>query len=126
MVNELDVFDVLKHFVSVNDANYQNTVDLCRKCFESLKQELKPTADYADQRVINAAAATAFYMLCLKEKAAAQEEITDFKAGDITIKQESGDIDGKIKSAKELCDETRKKLIPLFEDNGFFAGKVDI
>lgn len=126
MVNELDVFDALKHLTSVSDSEYRDTVELCRKCLESLKKELKDETDFADPRVIDSAAANAFYLLCIKEKAALKDEIASFKAGDISITQESGNADEKIKSAKELCEQARKRLIPLMEDKGFFAGKVDI
>ena len=126
MVNELDVFDALKHLTDVSDNNYQQTLDLCRQCFESLKKELKNDAEPSDPRVINAAAANAFYMLCLKEKNASGDGVTSFKAGDVSITQESADIDGKIKVAEAFCERTGRRLIPLLEDSGFFAGKIDI
>ncbi len=126
MVNELDVFDALKHLTDVSNDDYQQTVDLCRQCFDSLKKELKRGADFADPRVISAAAARAFYMLCIKEKSADYDSITSFKAGDVSVSHDIGASDEKIKSAKVLCEEAAVKLIPLMDDNGFFVGKVDI
>ena len=126
MVNELDVFDALKHLTDVSNADYQQTVDLCRQCFDSLKKELRSDADFSDPRVINAAAARAFYMLCIKEKSAVYDSVTSFKAGDVSISQDTGAVDGKLKSAKALCEETTGKIASLIEDSGFFVGKVDI
>ena len=126
MVNELDVFDALSRITAVSDSDYQNTLDICKQCFDSLKKELKITADTEDPRVISTAAAKAFYMLCLKEKAAEKSGVTAFKAGDISISQGGGEIDGKIKTAEKLYEDERRKLLPLLEDRGFYAGKVDI
>lgn len=126
MVNELDVLEALKQIANVGESDYQQTVDLCRQCFESLKKELKAEVNTEDPRVINAAAADAFYLMCIKEKNAHQGGVTSFKAGDMSITQSDDDIDGRLKSAEKLCTETRKKLIPLFEDKGFFAGAVDV
>lgn len=126
MVNELDVLDALKNITVISANDYQNTSDLCRSCFESLKKELKDGADTEDPRVINAAAADAFYLICLKEKAAQQGGVTSFKAGDMSITQNEDELDGRLESAEKLRADARRKLIPLFEDNGFFVGKVDI
>ena len=126
MVNELDVIDALSNITTVPDYDYQKTLDICRQCFDSLKKELKSSTDTSDPRIITTAAAKAFYMLCLKEKAAEQSGVTGFRAGDISISQSSGEIDGKLRTAEKLYEDERRKLLPLLEDRGFFAGKVDI
>lgn len=126
MVNELDVFDALSHITSVSDSDYQTALDICGQCFDSIKKELKNNADTSDPRVISTAAAKAFYLLCLKEKAAEKSGVTAFKAGDISISQSGGETDGKIMTAEKLYEDERRKLLPLLEDRGFFAGKVDI
>lgn len=126
MVNELDVFDALSRITTVRDSDYPNALDICGQCFDSIKKELKNSTDTSDPRIITTAAAKAFYMLCLKEKAAEQGGVTAFKAGDISISQSGGEIDGKLKAAEKLYEDERRKLLPLLEDRGFFAGKVDI
>lgn len=126
MVNELDVFEVLKQMTSISESGIQPAIDLCAQCFDSLKKELRDNADTEDQRIINAAAAKAFYLICLKEKSAEQDGVTSFKAGDISITQQGSDINGKLKAAESLYREERERIIPLLIDNGFFAGKVDI
>lgn len=127
MVNELDVYDVLTHFITLNDTNTQEVVELCGQCFQSILKELKPDTDTEDPRILNAAAAKAFYLLCVKEKSnQTTGGITSFKAGDLSISQKENEIDGKLETAKKLYESELKKLTPLYEDTGFFAGKVDI
>ncbi len=126
MVNELDVLDALKRLTVVSETENQAVTDLCRQCFDSLLKEIREDADINDQRIISAAAADAFYKLCIKEKAAAQAGITSFKAGDLSVTQDNGEADGKIEAAQSLYERERKKLVPLLKDTGFFAGKVDI
>lgn len=126
MVNELDVLDVLKQLTDVSETESRTVTDLCRQCFESLVSELREDADTEDRRIISAAAAEAFYKLCIKEKAAAQAGISSFKAGDLSVTQDTGETDGKLRAAQALYETERKKLAPLLKDTGFFVGKVDI
>ncbi|MCQ2471336.1 MAG: hypothetical protein MJ147_04790 [Clostridia bacterium] len=125
MVNELDVYEVLKHLTAVDST--QEIIDLCAQCFESIVKELKSGTDTDDPRILNAAAAKAFYLLCVKEKSAQTGgEITSFKAGDLSVSQKSSEAGSKLEAARKLYESELKKLTPLYEDTGFFAGKVDI
>ncbi len=126
MVNEIDVFNTLIHIKDISQDDYEKAVDLCRQCFDSVKSELKSGVDISDPRIINAAAAQAFYFLCLKEKNDIQQGETSFKAGDISITQKESETNAKLEEAKSLYENAVKKLSPLKEDNGFFFGKVDI
>ena len=126
MVNELDVFEILRNLTDISSSETQQALDLCCQCFDSLEKELKCEADTDDPRFLNAVAAKAFYLICVKEKSAQQSGVKSFKAGDLSISQSCGEIDGKLKTAEALYEKEMKKLLPLLEDTGFYAGKVDI
>lgn len=100
---------------------------LCRECFREIAAELKADADSEDARVTAAAAGLAYYKLMLKRNSeSAAEEITNFKAGDVSISQNRSDISRQLGNAENYFKQCFAKIVPLCTDNGFAVTNVRI
>ena len=126
MVSEFEVINELESMTEIPDADKELCLDMCRVSLERVRQKLKSTADYSDPRVLYAAAALAMYFYTLRVNLNGSGDYSYFKAGDITVSQNSSQRNSKITQAKELYLAAERELAPLMEDRGFYVGKVDI
>lgn len=125
MVNEIEVLDVLQQLTEIEPSEIQAATDLCKIYLETTRLRLKDGSSNSDPRVIAAAAAEALYALCVR-RYVDSSQVSSFKAGDLSITQNSTDNNKKLTLAQQLRDKAETELIPLLKDNGFFAGKIDI
>lgn len=122
-----EVKDSLKRLVELTDEEENGAMQLCRECFNEITSQLKADADTEDARVTAAAAGLAYYKTILKRHTQpVSEEITSFKAGDVSISQGKSDTSSHLKTADEYFRQCFAKLIPLCEDNGFAVKNVKI
>lgn len=126
MVSEFEVLNELETLTEIQSADRDFCLDLCRSCLERIRRRIKSTADYSDPRVVWASAALAMYLYTVRTTISGAGGYSSFKAGDITIAQSSSQKNSKIIHAKELFSAAERELAPLCEDNGFYAGKIDI
>lgn len=126
MVSEFEVINELGTLTEIPDSDKDFCLDLCRSCLDRIRRKLKSTADYSDPRVLYAAAALALYIYTLRTNINGTGDYSYFKAGDISISQNSSQRNSKITQAKELYRAAEDELAPLTEDRGFYAGKIDI
>lgn len=106
----------------------EETVSLvCQKALDEINAKLKPDADLTDPRITSAAAAQAFYNLSVKQcNSQSEENLSGFKAGDLSISYDTVNYTQQLEIAKELRDNAMKELTPLVRDCGFFFGSVMI
>jgi hypothetical protein len=124
-----EVKDYLGQLVDFNENESDIVLDLCRTSLKEIEALLKPDADRGDMRIVAAAAGTAYYKLMLKRSAASSaEEVTGFKAGDVSITQKSTNDDAQkqLEKAEKFCSAMMSKLVPLCEDNSFAFKQVEV
>lgn len=122
-----EVKDYLGELTDISAYKEEEILPLCRSCFKEIESKLKPDADRSDYRVIAASAGLAFYKLALKKASLDSESnITDFKAGDVSIKQESKSDDELLKKAESFYEKKTTELIPLCKDNSFAFNQIKV
>ena len=126
MFNVREVFDILKQYTDISEDEKETAMGLCSNALEDIRSHLKPEADPEDRRIITAAGAQAFYMLCIKKSAPPDDGMTSFKAGDLSLTYSRQNYQQQAQLAKELAQQAMRQLAGLIEDGGFYFGKVDI
>ena len=83
---------------------------------------IKPDAEHSDIRLINLAAATVNYRLCVRN-IHSDEGITSFKAGDVTVSISPSAL---VEQAEKEKAAATMAALPLLKDDGFFFGQVSV
>ena len=83
---------------------------------------IKPDAEHSDIRLINLAAATVNYRLCVRN-IHSDEGITSFKAGDVTVSISPSAL---VEQAEKEKTAATLAALPLLKDDGFFFGQVSV
>ncbi len=109
------------------DENDETVVSICTKALDEINSRLKPDADLTDPRITAAAAGQAFYNLTVKRLGTqSTENLSGFKAGDLSISYDTVNHTQALETAKEIRDTAFRELTPLLSDNGFFFGSVRV
>lgn len=96
-----------------------NYLTLCSACAKNIEKGLRPDADKNDDRLIFAAAASAYYQLCLM-KGADINGYDSVSVGDVT---QSRSYESICKNAKTLYDQALAGISDLtVNENFFFRG----
>lgn len=119
MITAWNVLSMLKQLCNTEGEKEDELLSLCETALASVTGRLSEHADRSDMRIASAASALAFYNLTLKNT----DSVGSFQAGDISI---SNSFSDKLKLAQKLKDDAFKDAYPLFKDEGFFAGSVEI
>ena len=91
-------------------------LSLCAACAKSIEKGLRPDADRDDDRLIFAAAASAYYQLCLM-RSADLNACDSISVGDVT---QSRSYESICKNAKTLCDEAFARISDMTESSNFY------
>ena len=122
-----EVKDSLSQLTVWDESQDEEIFNLCRSSLKEIESMLKADADRSDARIISAAAANAYYKLSLKRSFnSADEIITNFKAGDISVTQNSADKTAQLEKAESFYKDMLQSIIPLCEDNGFAFENIKI
>lgn len=121
-----EVKEYLGHLTEIEESEQENTLELCKASLREIEAMLKVDADRNDARIASAAASLAFYKMSLKRSFSSSEEITSFKAGDVSITQDTGGSSKQLERAEKLYSEALKSIIPLCTDNGFAFENIKI
>ena len=121
-----DVKEYLGHLIKTDESEQAQTLELCKASLREIEAMLKPDADRNDVRIACAAAALAFYKMILKRSFAESEDITSFKAGDVSITQDTGGSAKQLERAEKLYSQALEGIIPLCTDNGFAFENIKI
>ena len=65
MSTVLEAFNALKQYTDISEEEKETAVELCTNALEDISSRLKRPDDASDRRVIAAAGAQAYYMLCI-------------------------------------------------------------
>lgn len=123
-----EVMDSLSLLTQWDESEKDSILALCKASLKEIEATLKRDADRSDVRIACAAAANAYYKLSLRLSfSVPKEEITNFKAGDVSITQGSSDNSQKqLDKAEKLYLQALQNIIPLCQDNGFAFENVKI
>lgn len=122
-----EVKESLCRLVEPTQSEALTAMSLCRECFSEITAGLKADADTEDPRVTAASAALAFYKLMIKRNnETLSQDITSFKAGDVSISQGKNSLSGQLQKAEDYFRQCFSKLAPLCEDNSFAVTNVRI
>lgn len=122
-----EVKDYLGELTDISAYKEEEILPLCRSCIKEIDSRLKPDADREDFRVIAAAAGLAYYKLALKKSSLESEpSITSFKAGDVSIEQDSKMVEDFLERAKDFYDKKSADIIPLCKDDSFAFNQIKV
>lgn len=122
-----EVKDYLGELTDISAYKEEEILPLCRSCIKEIDSRLKPDADREDFRVIAAAAGLAYYKLALKKSSLESEpSITSFKAGDVSIEQDSKTVEAFLERAKDFYDKKSADIIPLCKDDSFAFNQIKV
>lgn len=122
-----EIKDSLSFLVDWSEDEEDMILALCKSSLKEIEAMLKADADRADARISAAAAANAYYKLSLKRSFSTEkEEFTSFKAGDVSITQNTADNSKMLENAQKLYESSLRNLIPLCKDNGFAFENIKI
>lgn len=122
-----EVKDYLGELTDISAYKEEEILPLCRSCIKEIDSRLKPDADREDFRVIAAAAGLAYYKLALKKSSLESEpSITSFKAGDVSIEQDSKTVEDFLERAKDFYDKKLADIIPLCKDDSFAFNQIKV
>lgn len=122
-----EVKDYLGELTDISAYKEEEILPLCRSCIKEIESKLKPDADRKDFRVVAAAAGLAYYKLALKKSSMESEAgITSFKAGDVSIEQESKTVEDFLDRAKDFYGKKAADIIPLCKDDSFAFNQIKV
>ena len=122
-----EVKDYLGELTDISAYKEEEILPLCRSCIKEIDSRLKPDADREDFRVIAAAAGLAYYKLALKKSSLESEpSITSFKAGDVSIEQDSKTVEDFLERSKDFYDKKSADIIPLCKDDSFAFNQIKV
>ena len=122
MITQWNVLALLRQLTDISADEEPSALQLCLTALEQIKCRLRPNAPQDDVRIAAAAAGIAFYTLCVR-RAGNADDVTGFKAGDISVQKKTPDI---LSFAEKLRGEAMSAVAPLLTDDGFLFCKVDI
>ncbi len=114
-----EVKEYLGQLTDWEDSDEESILSLCKSALGEIDAMLKADADRNDVRIASAAASLAYYKLTIKRSFSAADEITSFKAGDVSITQGGGNSTKQLANAEKLYNEALKSILPLCTDNSF-------
>ncbi len=102
------------------DVDAAERIAFCRAAVEELQPRIREDADPNDPRLLRAAAGIACALCALRERAQT-DDVSYFKAGDVTIHRSAVN---HIAAAEKLREEGIRLALPLLRDDGFLFTAV--
>ncbi len=121
MVDSWKVLAALRTNYNVEGTD-EELMPLCSAAAAELEVRLKDCKDCGDIRLFNAAAASVNYRLCFK-KMSSEQEVTSFKAGDVTVSISPSAL---IERAEKEKSEAMLAVLPLLTDDEFVFRQVSV
>lgn len=121
MIDCLSILSSLREYYSAKGTD-EELAPLCTAAAKEIMPRIKPGAEHSDIRLINLAAATVNYRLCVKN-IHSDEGITSFKAGDVTVSISPSAL---VEQAEKEKAAATMAALPLLKDDGFFFGQVSV
>ena len=121
MIDCLSILSTLREYYSAQGTD-EELAPLCTAAAKEILTRIKPGAEHSDIRLINLAAATVNYRLCIKNMSGT-DGVTSFKAGDVTVSISPCAL---VEQAEKEKAAATAAALPLLRDDGFFFGQVSV
>lgn len=121
LIDSWSILDALRRNHAVEGTD-EELAPLCAAAAKELEVRMRNGADCTDIRLINAGAAIVNYRLCMR-KSGADEAVTSFKAGDVTVSISPSAV---MERAEKEKSEALIDALPLLKDEGFVFRQVCI
>lgn len=120
MTTQWNVLSRLKQLVELDKEEAEKLLPVCVVNLQRILAMVNEDADKDDVRITEAAAALSFYDYAIKLKNEV-DNITSFKAGDITVSQTSNSL---TENAEKIKKDALLELTPLIKDTSFIFMNV--
>lgn len=121
-MNKWTVLNSLRQLLPLDKREADIALPLCSNCLEEIRENLREDADPQDIRIATAAAGLAYYKLMVY-LLADDGNVSSFRAGDITVKQDSKSV---IKIAENVRNDALLRAVPILRDKSFIFRQVDV
>lgn len=121
MIDSWSVLAALRRNYSCEGTD-EELMPLCSAAASELAARMKSGADCSDIRLVNAAAASVNYRLCMK-RLGEDEGVTSFKTGDVTVSISPSAL---VERAEKEKSEAMLLALPLLRDEQFVFRQVSI
>ncbi len=117
-----NVLEQLKRLMPMNEEAVEKAIPICGQCLEEIRGNLRDDADKEDKRIALAAAGLAYYQLMIAS-ISADDAVTSFRAGDVTVTKNPVAI---MEIAANIRDEALARAVPILKDRDFVFRQVGI
>lgn len=117
-----NVLENLKRLMPMEEEVIEKALPICSQCLEEIRENLRDDADENDKRIAVAAAGLAYYQLMIAS-ISADDAVTSFRAGDVTVSKNPVAI---METAANIRDEALARAVPVLKDRDFLFRQVGI
>ncbi len=122
MITQWNVLARLRQLMASDDEQDSELIPICLMNLERVLSLLDEKSDKDDVRIIQAAAALSYYDYSLR-KMSCEDNVTSFKAGDITVSKSKNAI---MEIAEKQRAEALAELTPLMKDTQFSFRQIEV
>lgn len=115
MTSQWNVLARFRQLIDIDDDKAEDILPLCVVNLKRILVQLNENADKDDIRIAEAAAALTYYDYAVKLNSQT-DEVTSFKAGDVTV---SKSVSTLTEAAEKIKSDALIELIPLMKDTNF-------
>lgn len=115
MTTSWNVLARFRQFIEIDDTEAEKLLPLCVVNLHRVNSQLRSDADPDDVRIAHAAAALTYYDYTVR-LSSQTDDITSFKAGDITVSKTTSSL---TENAEKMKKSALLELMPLMKDTNF-------
>lgn len=120
MTSQWNVLARFRQLIDIDDTEAEKVLPLCVVNLKRILAQLNDNVDPDDIRISEAAAALTYYDYTVRISAQT-DEITSFKAGDITVSKTASSL---TETAEKIKKDALLELVPLMKDTNFIFMNV--
>ena len=117
-----NVLENLKRLMPMEEETVEKALPICTQCLEEIRENLRDDADENDKRIAVAAAGLAYYQMMIAS-ISANDAVTSFRAGDVTVSKNPVAI---METAANIRNEALARAVPILKDRDFLFRQVGI
>lgn len=115
MTTSWNVLSRFRQLINVDVLEAEKVLPLCVVNLQRIQAQLRSDADPDDIRITEAAAALTYYDYAVR-LSAETDDVTSFKAGDITVNRTTSSL---TENAEKIKKSALLELVPLMKDTNF-------
>ncbi len=115
MTTSWNVLARFRQLIDIDDTEAEKILPLCVVNLQRIQAQLRSDVNQDDVRIAEAAAALTYYDYAIK-LSSETDDVTSFKAGDITV---SKSVSSLTENAEKMKNSALLELVPLMKDTNF-------